>query len=101
MPVNKTLQLLKEKYQPPRKDCVCITVTLKVENIGVFDAIVEHSGRCCLPSTERAKQGKVKLIISPYFVDYTLKLLEKVKKSTVPELEIVEREENCLRVYGK
>ncbi len=100
MGADKTLKLLKEKYTPPFKSCYCITVTLKVENIGIFDAIVEHSSRCCLPSTEKAKQGKVKLIISPYFVEKTKKLLQKVKKFTVPELEILEEHE-CLRVYSK
>jgi hypothetical protein len=101
MGVKETLNLLKEKYKVPRKDCVCITVTLLVENIGLFDAIVEHSGRCCLPSTEKAKQGVVKLIVSPYFVEETFKLLQKVKKTAVPELEIVKVEENCFRIYGK
>jgi hypothetical protein len=100
MGVKETLRLLKEKYQPPRKDCHCITVTLKVENIGLFDAIVEHSGRCCLPSTEKAKQGKVTLIVSPYFFEDTLKLLEKVKKTAVPELEIKEIKKGCLSFYN-
>ncbi len=99
MSAKEALKLLKEKYKVPRKDCICLTVTLRVENIGVFDAIVEYSGRCCLPSTEKAKQGKVKLIISPYFVEYTERLLERIKKSTVPELEILDREENCLRIF--
>ena len=99
MGVKETLKLLREKYRVPRKDCYCITVTLKVENIGLFDAIVEHSGRCCLPSTEKAKQGKVTLIVSPYFLEETLKLLEKVKKVAVPELEIVKVEENCYGIY--
>jgi len=100
MGVKETLKLLKEKYKVPRKDTCCITVTLKVENIGLFDAIVEHSGRCCLPSTEKAKQGKVTLIVSPYFFEETLKLLEKVKKTAVEELQIVEIKEGCLSFYG-
>ncbi len=100
MGVSKTLKLLKEKYKIPRKDTYCITVTLKVENIGFFDAIVEHSGRCCLPSTEKAKQGKVTLIVSPYFFDETLKLLEKVKKTAVEELNIVDiKRDKCLGTY--
>jgi len=100
MSVKEALKLLKEKYQPPRRDCHCITVALKVENIGLFDAIVEHSGRCCLPSTEKAKQGKVTLIVSPYFYEDTFKLLEKVKKVSVPELEIIETKEGCLSFYS-
>jgi hypothetical protein len=100
MGVKETLKLLKEKYRVSRKDCTCVTVTLKVENIGLFDAIVEHSGRCCLPSTEKAKQGKVTLIVSPYFVKDTFNLLEKVKKNAVPELEVVEVKKNCLSFYG-
>ena len=99
MGAKETLDLLREKYPVPRKDCTCITVTLKVENIGLFDAIVEHSGRCCLPSTEKAKQGKVTLIVSPYFVDETFKLLDKVKKYAVLELEITDIKENCLSFY--
>jgi hypothetical protein len=99
MGVKETLKLLKEKYRVSRKDCTCVTVTLKVENIGLFDAIVEHSGRCCLPSTEKAKQGKVTLIVSPYFVKDTFNLLEKVKKNAVPELEVVEVKKNCLSFY--
>jgi len=90
MGVKETLKLLKERYAVPRKDCYCITVALKVENIGLFDAIVEHSERCCLPSTEKAKQGKVTLIVSPCFFEETLKILKKVKRSAVPELEILE-----------
>ncbi len=97
MPPRKTLKLLREKYPIPRKDCHCITVHLKVENIGLFDAIVEHSSRCCLPSTEKARQGKVTLIVSPYFFEETLKLLQKVKKTAVPELEIKEIKESCLK----
>jgi len=101
MGVSETLKLLKEKYKVPRKDTHCITVTLKVENIGLFDAIVEHSGRCCLPSTEKAKQGKVTLIVSPYFFDETLKLLEKVKKTAVRELNIVDIKRGCLSFYNR
>ena len=100
MGAKEALQLLEDKYRPPTKVCHCVTVHLKVENIGIFDAIVEHSGRCCLPSTEKARQGKVTLIISPYFFEDTLKLLEKVKKVSVPELEIGEIKKNCLRFYG-
>ena len=101
MGVKETLEVLKEKYRPPTKVCHCITVRLKVENIGLFDAIVEHSGRCCLPSTEKAKQGKVTLIVSPYFFDETLKLLERVKRAAVPELEIESIEKNCLGFYSR
>ena len=99
MAAKDTLKVLKEKYQPPTRECHCVTVRLKVENIGIFDAIVEHSGRCCLPSTEKARQGKVTLIISPYFFDETLNLLQKVKKVSVPELEITEVKRNCLSFY--
>ena len=99
MAAKETLKLLKEKYTPPTKKCHCITVALKVENIGIFDAIVEHSERCCLPSTEKAKQGKVTLIVSPYFFDETLELLEKVKKVSVPELETLEIKKDCLSFY--
>ena len=99
MGAKETLRLLREKYSPPTKACHCITVRLKVENIGLFDAIVEHSGRCCLPSTEKAKQGKVTLIISPYYFENTLQLLEKVKKVSVPELEIENVKRNCLSFY--
>jgi len=99
MGAKETLRLLREKYSPPTKVCHCITVRLKIENIGLFDAIVEHSGRCCLPSTEKAKQGKVTLIISPYYFENTLQLLEKVKKVSVPELEIESVKRNCLSFY--
>ncbi len=99
MGAKETLRLLREKYSPPTKVCHCITVRLKVGNIGLFDAIVEHSGRCCLPSTEKAKQGKVTLIISPYYFENTLQLLEKVKKVSVPELEIENVKRNCLSFY--
>ncbi|HIC09349.1 MAG TPA: hypothetical protein EYO62_04795, partial [Aquificales bacterium] len=85
MGAKEAVKVLREKYRPPTKVCHCITVRLKVENIGLFDAIVEHSGRCCLPSTERAKQGKVTLIVSPYFFESTLQLLDRVRKSAVPE----------------
>ncbi len=99
MAAKETLKVLREKYQPPIRECHCVTVRLKVENIGIFDAIVEHSGRCCLPSTEKARQGKVTLIISPYFFEETLKLLQKVKKISVPELEIMEVKKDCLSFY--
>ncbi|RTZ58055.1 MAG: hypothetical protein DSZ31_06650 [Gammaproteobacteria bacterium] len=93
--VEKTLKLLKEKYPPPTKECKCVTVTLKVENIGFFDAVTEHSGRYCLPSTERAKQGKVTLIVTPHGFEETLKILNRLKKGFIPELEVVKVEENC------
>jgi hypothetical protein len=99
--VEKTLKLLKEKYQPPTKACKCITVTLKVENIGFFDAVVEHAGRFCLPSTEKAKQGKVTLIVTPYGFEETIKILERLKKSFIPELEIVKVEDNCMGLYRR
>lgn len=99
MGVKETVKVLRKRYRPPTQVCHCITVHLKVENIGLFDAIVEHSERCCLPSTEKAKQGKVTLIISPYFLERTFKLLDKVKKSAVPELEIEDIKRNCLSFY--
>jgi len=99
MGVRETLELLRKKYQPPTKVCHCITVHLKVENIGLFDAIVEYSGRCCLPSTEKAKQGKITLIVTPYKFEETLELLERVKKTAVPELEIGSIKKNCLSFY--
>ncbi len=99
MGAKEAVKVLREKYRPPTKVCHCITVRLKVENIGLFDAIVEHSGRCCLPSTERAKQGKVTLIVSPYFFESTLQLLDRVRKSAVPELEIEGIKRNCSSFY--
>jgi acylphosphatase len=99
--VKETLKLLKERYQPPTKACKCVTVTLKVENIGFFDAVVEHAGRLCLPSTEKAKQGKVTLIVTPYRFEETMKVLERLKKGFIPELEIVKVEDNCLSLYRR
>ncbi|NPB05623.1 MAG: DUF4911 domain-containing protein [Aquificae bacterium] len=99
MGVRETLKVLKEKYPVPTRETHCVKVHLKVENVGLFDAIVEYSGRCCLPSTEGAKRGEVTLIVSPFMLDYTLKLLERIKRSAVPELEVKEVKKGCLSFY--
>ena len=87
MAFEKALELLHKKFKPPYRDCVIIRVKINVENIGLFDSIVENSGRCCLPSTEKANHGEINLFVTPHLKEETLKLLNFLK-SVFPELEI-------------
>ena len=77
MAFEKALELLRKEFKPPYRDCVIIRVKINVENIGLFDSIVENSGRCCLPSTEKANHGEINLFVTPHLKEETLKNIKE------------------------